>query len=289
MPPTYLTLYLNCEHRSDAFNFPILPQSQSVHQSHRARAHRCRRGWPAPAHPDVYNLEDKRIDKVASVAQYVLKPNDSSVNASPNKFDALLTDGTLLADLDSVQVATGYRPFPNFVHVFEHSDNANGNRKTLVPLVTEDTIPNRIPSLHRLVMYAHNPSLAFIGATLAYTPFMIADIASTWLALAWLGEATYPETVRGRLRFEEERLATIQKRREATSCPSSLMVYNILGQDEQEYAASLRRDIVAARPDLDKCLPIWNDERTAIREVMYKTKYEALRYTRELALRHSDM
>ena len=229
-----------------------------------------------PAFSNYPSLEDKRVSKVAPVSKYIVRDD----TAMSQKFDALLTDDTLLKDLDFVQVGTGYRPFPSFVHVFGHTREDEGK---IVPLVTDNTKPNRIPSLHRLILYAHNPTLASVGTSLSYTPFTIADISSIWLTLAWTGEISYPDTPLGRLHFEKERLEAIEKRRQATSCPSSLMVYNILGQDEQEYSKSLRDDIVKARPDLGKILPLWNDERTAHREAMYRKKYDALNYSRSLA------
>jgi len=43
--------------------------------------------------------------------------------------------------------------------------------------------PSRIPALHLLTLYAHNPTLAFIGATISFIP-ILADLTSTWIALA---------------------------------------------------------------------------------------------------------
>ena len=58
------------------------------------------------------------------------------------------------------------------------------------------------------------------------------------------------------------------------------MVYSVLGGDEQEYARTLKADVVTARPELAVVLPEWNDERTKVREAMHKTKYNALEYAR---------
>ena len=84
----------------------------------------------------------------------------------------------------------------------------------------------------------------------------------------------------GRLEFERERLAAVQKWRAGMDNPSSLMVYNVLGSDEQKYARALKADVVRARPELAAVLPEWNDERTKVREAMHKTKYDALEYAR---------
>ena len=164
-----------------------------------------------------------------------------------------------------VEAGTGYKPYPEFILVLKPGDKTQHTT-----LISESTIPHRIPSLHRFILYAYNPSLAFVGAPMAFTPFTIADVISTWLVLAWLGEPSYPDTVEGRLEFEKERLAAVEKRRTGMNNPSSLMVYSVLGCDEQEYA----------RAGLAAVLPEWNDERTKVREAMHKMKYDTLEYAR---------
>ena len=131
--------------------------------------------------------------------------------------------------------------------------------------------------LHRFTMYAHNPSLAFIGAPNVFTPFAVADVVSTWLALAWLGQASYPDTPEARLVYEQERLSIVAKRRAEVENPSSYLSFTVMTWPEElEYAAGFRADVVKARPELDKILPLWDDERSEIREAMFKTKYRAL-------------
>jgi hypothetical protein len=228
-----------------------------------------------PALPTFPSLANDKIRMVAPVSKYTLKRTPAE---DGYKIDAQLTDGTTLSDLDSVQIGTGYRPLPKFIHVLDPSSGSEERKP--VPILDENTYPHRIPALHRLIMYAHNPSLGFIGAPLAFTPFTIADVASTWLALAWRGETAYPETADGRLVFEKERLEAIEKWRRGLDNPSSLWVYSVLGPSEQEYAYGLRRDIVRARPALDKTLPVWSDERTKVRDAMYRTKFEALQYAK---------
>jgi len=225
-----------------------------------------------PAFPGFVSLPDERIKMVAPVSKYVFKPSENG-----DKFDALLTDGTILGDLDIVQLGTGYRPFPSFIQVLGQLDEDH----THVTIIREDTVPYRVPNLHRLIMYANNPSLAFVGLPMAYTPFTIADVASTWLSLAWRGDSLYPETIEDRLVFEQERLAAIGKWRTQMANPSSLMVYNVLGAYEQEYARALKEDIVKVRPKFEEVLPVWSDEKTGVRNGMFKTKFEALLYARE--------
>jgi len=204
---------------------------------------------------------------VGPISEYISKGD---------KFDVVLTDGTTLCDfaIDHVHCGTGYRPLPEFIQVL------NAERKH-TPFTSKEVVPWRVPALHRLIMYAYNPSLAFIGAPVVYTPFTVADVGSTWLSLAWRGEVPYPDTHEGRLAYEKERLEVIEKRRSELDNPSSLMVFNVMGQDEQNYAASFREDVVKARPGLDKLLPVWNDEKTLERETMFKTKRCALEYARD--------
>jgi hypothetical protein len=154
---------------------------------------------------------------VAPVVKYIVKSTPEG-----DKIDVKLTDGTHILDIDMVQVGTGYKPFPEFIHVLEPGDETQQT-----PLISESIIPHRIPSLHRLILYAYDPSLAFMDAPMAYTP--VADVVGTWMALAWHGQTSYPDTVEGRLKFERERLAEVEKRRAGMVNPSSLMVYNVLG------------------------------------------------------------
>jgi hypothetical protein len=116
---------------------------------------------------------------------------------------------------------------------------------------------------------------------MAFTPFTIADASSTWLTLAWTGEIQYPNTAEGRLVFEKERLAAVEKGRAGIENPSSFQVYMVLGYDEQTYAKGLKDDIVGAREELRAVLPEWNDEKTKLRESMYQLKFEALMFARD--------
>lgn len=222
------------------------------------------------AFPGFPSLPDNRIAMVAPVAKYTLKYNPGG-----DKFDVLLTDGSEIKDLDFVHFGTGYKPIPHFIRVLCGSKGSS-TMVSLNILLESDAQP-RVPSLHRYILYAQNPSLAFIGAALAYTPFTIADVASTWLALAWSGTVSYPDTPNGRLVFESKRLEAVNTWRSKVEHPSSLMVYSVLGMYEQEYASGLKEDIVRVKPEWADILPEWNDERTTIREAMFKTKSAALR------------
>jgi hypothetical protein len=150
--------------------------------------------------------------------------------------------------------------------------------------------PHRVPSLHRLILYAYNPSLAFIGtAAISYTPFTIADVTSAWLTLAWTGEVPYPATPAERLVSEKERLDAVNAYRsqeDVRDNPSSLFIYGVLATYEQEYAASLKADLVKVRPELKDVLPEWNDERTKVREAMFVKKRQVLEFFRDNGLQH---
>ncbi|KAJ7595034.1 hypothetical protein C8J56DRAFT_928249 [Mycena floridula] len=219
-----------------------------------------------PAFFNFVSLPDENIIDVAPVKKYIL---------IDGKVTAILQDGTEITDIDEVQVGTGYRPFPSFVHVIDPAT------KRLVSLMSSEITPHRIPFLHRLILYSYNPTLAFIGtAAVSFTPFTIGDVTSTWLTLAWTGEIPYPATPEERLRSETERLEAVEKVRSETDNPSSLQVYGTLGAYEEEYAGGLKADIVTARPELDKRLLDWNENSRLERDTMYPLKRQALEYSK---------
>ncbi|KAK7047478.1 hypothetical protein VNI00_006709 [Paramarasmius palmivorus] len=231
------------------------------------------------AFPGFPSLPDERIEDVAPVQSYTHEH-------TTNKITVHLENGTIIEDIDHVIVGTGYRPYPSFVHVRSEGE--------LAPLMSENISPHRVPSLHRHILYAPNPSLAFIGSCMAYTPFTVNDIASSWLALVWTGEIPVPDTVEDRLQFEKDRLAAIEKGRkewadslvtagehDSRALPSSLMQYSVLAAAEEEYAGGLRGEVVRARPEWGSSYVEWNDDRRVWRERMYPMKFEALKWARE--------
>ncbi|KAF8189484.1 hypothetical protein K438DRAFT_1763696 [Mycena galopus ATCC 62051] len=237
-----------------------------------------------PNFPGFPSLPDPRIARLAPVQEYVVRNLGEA-----NVVDAHLTNGAVIRDLDGVLFGTGYRPFPDFVRVFDV------DARTLIPFVTASTFPPRVPDLYRYILYARNPALAFIGTAVAsYTPFTIADISSTWLTLAWTEAIGYPTTLDGLLKFEAERLAAVEtgrKEMEAASLESTsgtgkteasaLVAYGVLGPFEEEYASGLRTEVVQVRPELGAVLPVWSPERTAVREAMFDRKRAALELGRE--------
>ncbi|KAF7300464.1 hypothetical protein HMN09_00930400 [Mycena chlorophos] len=226
-----------------------------------------------PNFPGFPSLPDERIVRVKPVVEYTV--GDDQKTARPR-----LADGSILDGLDCVMFATGYYPHPSFVHI-RAAD-------TLTPLV--GPTHRHIPALHRYTLYAYNPSLAFVGTAVAsYTPFTIADICSTWLALAWSTTApvSYPTSLKELLAFEQQRFATVAQisaelEAQEGTVASALLSY-CLGPYEETFASDLRRDAVAARPELDAVLPVWNAERTEAREAMFAVKREALERARDAA------
>ncbi|KIK66724.1 hypothetical protein GYMLUDRAFT_238960 [Collybiopsis luxurians FD-317 M1] len=223
------------------------------------------------------SLPDSRIHDVAPIKRFSVQENE--------KVAAKLQDGTIIQDIDIVFIGSGYIPNPSFLHVWTR----NGSSPSLVPFMSQID-PNspqsrRIPSLHRHILYAHNPSLAFVGSVMCFTPFTIADVSSMWLTLAWTNEIKYPATSEGRLQFEKDLIEDIERRRaieiqETGREASSLFTYSALGSIEEDYAADLKRDIVDARPELEEVLPEWNEERRKVRQAMYPIKYQSLLWSK---------
>jgi len=55
----------------------------------------------------------------------------------------------------------------------------------LTPLTSCTITPSRISGFRLQILYAYNPILAFIGATISFIPILLADLTSTWIVLAW--------------------------------------------------------------------------------------------------------
>ena len=178
-------------------------------------------------------------------------------------------------------LGTGYAYAVPFIRVLDTND-----KQTLKQLCDPAMQPRRVPSLHRHILYAYNPTLAFLNGVVSATPFILGDLASTWLALAWSDPDAikYPETPEGRLETEQARLAAIKALRESTENPSSLLVYHVLGPEELLFARMLREDVLRVKPELgegDDKLIEWNDSMWAKKEGMFGLKEEVLKRIRE--------
>ncbi|KAJ8689545.1 hypothetical protein PTI98_012442 [Pleurotus ostreatus] len=241
--------------------------------------------------PGFVSLPDERIHNVTAVREC------SAVVSSDGRkqVKVVLEDGNQIEGLDLVIFATGYKPYPSFVSVLDDSN--------LQPLVSQSVEPQRIPRVHRHILYAPNPTLAFVGAVMAFTPFTIADVSSTWLSLAWSGQILYPETTDGRLEFERQRLVKLGEtakfflENEGTErvpddaknvCVNGQLTcfisYNVLSIEEEPYAQGLRDDITTVQPELGIVLPEWTKERFEQRNGMYQLKLEALRAARDKSI-----
>ncbi|KAG1741626.1 FAD/NAD(P)-binding domain-containing protein [Suillus lakei] len=216
------------------------------------------------------SLPDTRIQDIGPVSRYTTNDND--------KIIAHIQDGTAIENIDVVLFGTGYYPHVPYLRVL-HPDSDPDPRtltRTLVPLTSRTTTPTRIPSLHNQILYAHNPTLAFIGAPTSFIPFTLADLTSTWLSLAWSRLIQIPPTPKSRLAYEQDRLRTLAELRSESDNPSNLINFHFLGRYEMEYARGIREDIVRASEGLDGVLARWDDEQDGRRFAMYAKKLESL-------------
>ncbi|KAJ6452647.1 hypothetical protein C8R45DRAFT_1040461 [Mycena sanguinolenta] len=221
-------------------------------------------------------LPDPRVVDVPPITRYIVK--------SSGKLDLELLGGSTLTDVDAVVLGTGYSAAAApFVRVLQPPtlQLSAPQSQTLNPLTSADTSPPRIPSLYKHILYAPNPTLAFIGAVMSYTPFTLADVASTWLALFFARRLAIPASLPERLAGERARLEKVSRFRERGAKQegrelSSLVAYHILGADEQAYAQGLKNEIAKLEPGWAKVLPEWSDEAWKKREAMYERKWVSL-------------
>lgn len=221
------------------------------------------------------SLPDDRIEDVGPVLRYSRSANEN--------ISVFLGDRTI-DDVDYVLFGTGYYPEVPYLRVLEPADaacsasNSKSASRPLVPLTSRRVQPVRVPRLYRHVLYAHNTSLAFIGALVSFIPFAMADLTSTWLALVWSPprRIDIPPTVEERLADEQARLHTLHQLRSETDNPSDLVSFHFLGRHELPYAQEVRAEIARAAPELGDVLAPWDDAQDARRFGMYATKLDSL-------------
>ncbi|KAF8155222.1 hypothetical protein K438DRAFT_1862816, partial [Mycena galopus ATCC 62051] len=139
-------------------------------------------------------LPDPRVIDVPPITRYIVK--------SSGKLDLEFLDGPTLTDIDAVVLGTGYSAASApFVRVLQPPSLSlsTTQSQTLTPLTSATTSPPRIPALYNYILYAPNPTLAFIGAVMSYTPFTLADVASTWVALVFARRLPIPTSLPARL------------------------------------------------------------------------------------------
>lgn len=216
------------------------------------------------------SLPDPRIQDIGPINRFTTSEN--------NKITAHVQDETTIESIDAVLFGTGYYPHVPYLRVLLPDTNPDTHTlaRTLVPLTSRTITPIRIPSLHNQILYAHNPTLAFIGAPTSFIPFTLSDLTSTWLSLAWSGLIPIPPTPNARLAYEQDRLRTLAEQRSESDNPSNLVNFHFLGRYEMEYARGIRDDVVRASEVLDGVLARWDDEQDGRRFAMYAKKMESL-------------
>jgi hypothetical protein len=238
----------------------------------RAPIYRSIRHPPLPRFPC---LPDSRIIDVAPVVRYT----NTNTEGKPT-LTVTLMDGTEIPNVDTVFFGTGYASGVSFLRVLSPvpaTDTNTGPTRTLTPLTSPTIFPSRIPSLYHHILYAPNPSLAFIGALVCFTPFTMADLCSTFLALAWTGVLPYPRTIAERLVEETERMEVVNRLRRMDN-PSAFLACHVLADGEQPWAQGVREEVVRAKPEFDGVLAEWTVEKLAERELMYPRKLECLKF-----------
>ncbi|KAK7455228.1 hypothetical protein VKT23_011101 [Stygiomarasmius scandens] len=235
-------------------------------------------------------LPNPRIEDVPPVKEFrchLGAPFDSSnfhtIAEESEKVSVTLEDGTEIDNIDVLFVDTGYKPHSEMIHVISQHD-----RRSLTPLPSVIPSTNartcRIPHLYQHILYAYNPTLAFIGAVTASLPFVVADISSLWLTLAWNGEIKIPSTPAERLQFEHDLLVDIEpehRDKMGQVVPSASTTYSNLGDREVQYAAGLRKDIVNVRPGLGSLLLEWDDRLETAKDNMFLMKIKALEWAKQ--------
>lgn len=223
------------------------------------------------------SLPDDRIEDVGPVMRYEYCPIADKV--------IVHLQTRSIQDVDYVLFGTGYYPDMPYLRVIEpnHENTLEtGNTTTAahgrqhISFTGRGIEPARIPSFFRQILYARNPTLAFIGAIVSFTPFAFSDLTSTWLSLVWSGRIWMPDSIQDRLQDEQERLKTLHELRSQTDNPSDLVSFHFLGQFELPYAKLARAEIVQASPDLEDVLAKWDDEQDGRRFAMYATKLDSL-------------
>ncbi|KIJ63997.1 hypothetical protein HYDPIDRAFT_91130 [Hydnomerulius pinastri MD-312] len=214
------------------------------------------------------SLPDNRIEDVGPVVRY-------SSTAAGEKVTVHLQDRNI-ENVDCVLFGTGYYPDVPYLRVLEPKSRTEGSIRQLIPLTDQTIQPARIPSLYQQVLYAHNSSLAFIGALVSFIPFAFADLTSTWLAGVWSGRIHITTSVEDRLLDEQLRLENLHKVRSETDNPSDLHSFHFLGRYELPYAQVARAEVIQAMPELGDVLAKWDDEQDTRRFAMYGTKLDSL-------------
>ncbi|EIN09189.1 FAD/NAD(P)-binding domain-containing protein [Punctularia strigosozonata HHB-11173 SS5] len=272
----------------------VLGQDEPVYRSIRT----------AQSHMFV-SLPDERIKDVPVIKRYEMPTAD--------RLDLVLDDDSVIENVDYVLLGTGYHigRIP-WVHVLQN-DGAGPSHEPIspapppigepVPPLSEEDWPPRIKGLWAHSILARNPTLAFIGLPVSFTPFPLADLMGWLVRSVWDGSYSIPEGLEARLAEERERIELIKNRRDqlpsvqaaqrerwlkardagdpealkkaAPDAAPIAAAYHLLAQngDEIEHAKVTRRRVISAKPWLDQQLTRWDDEeRERARAGMYQLR-----------------
>ena len=243
--------------------------------------------FPILPHPNLRNVAPVERYEVTYHEENNDDDDDKKKSKAKAKATLHLTDGTLIPDIDHVFFGTGYACHAPFVRVLSPL-SPSSTQRTLAPLcstttTTKDPTFGPGPSLHRHILYAPNPTLAFLGGIVSATPFILGDLASTWVALFWSPPSLppplpappqsdspntnsnsdlptnnphpqtipFPPTLPERLTYSQMCTTQIAALCESMGdTPTSLLAYHILGPEELVYARELWGDVGRVRPDL---------------------------------------
>ncbi|OAX37965.1 hypothetical protein K503DRAFT_191463 [Rhizopogon vinicolor AM-OR11-026] len=137
---------------------------------------------------------DARIQDIGHITRY------SSGASDKIKITAHIQDESTIEGIDIVLLGTGYYSYVPYLQVIHPKS------RIFTPLTPHTITPSRISVIHLQILYAYNLTLAFIGATISFIPFLLADLTSTWIALAWSGSTPVPTVPEERLFYERGRL-----------------------------------------------------------------------------------
>ncbi|KZV79193.1 FAD/NAD(P)-binding domain-containing protein [Exidia glandulosa HHB12029] len=141
-------------------------------------------------HPSYYSyVPDAKIHDVKPVRQFSLDPASGKVIAE-------LGDDTVIRDIDLVVAATGYRYDVPSLRVPSRDGSAQDE-----PITPPDG--HRMLGLYRHIFHARFPTLAFIGYSIAWSPFANSEAQASVVARAWAGRIDVP-SVEEMIKDEED-------------------------------------------------------------------------------------
>lgn len=123
-------------------------------------------------------MPDPRIHDVARVRRFSVDPVSGKVTAE-------LEDDTSIQDIDLVITATGYRYSVASLRLPSAANFSDDE-----PVTSPDG--HRMLGLYRHLFHARFPTLAFVGYTIAWSPFANSEAQSSVVARAWAGRIALP-------------------------------------------------------------------------------------------------